>query len=84
MTGASVLHDAVTYTVFFLQRYGWYLIFTLVAFYFIRPYLIEYSRKASLQRANNPHRKAVLEEEVKRARVRQQLDIYKANRECRA
>ena len=36
-----------------------------------------------LAQANNPQRRSILDKEVKRARLVQQLDVYKANRNLR-
>eukprot|EP01041_Mallomonas_annulata_P001665 gene1665-3219_t len=66
-----------------VQKFGWPILFSLAAIYFAFPYVKQLLREASLRHANNRHRRQILDADLKRARVRQQLDLYKANRESK-
>ena len=78
----SIIDDVFQQMIHFFQTYGWYIVFSFLAFvWFAKPMLMEFSQKLSLAQANNPKRKSVLDEERRRVRVHQQLDVYKAHRE---
>jgi len=64
-------------------QFGWPLLFTAIVLYLVWPYVVEMRQKVSLSVANNPVRREVLNNELKRARAMQQLDVYKANRKAR-
>ena len=80
---ANIIDDGVNFFAFLLQKYGWPIIFSLIALYYALPHVKDYLRQVSLASANNRHRRSILEADMKRARVMQQLDLYKANREAR-
>jgi len=82
MTG-TIFDDMMVYISNFIENYGWPILFSIIALYFARPYISEISRKISLASANNKSRRALLDEEKKRARVVQQLNLYKANRDSK-
>ena len=78
----SIIDDVFQQIILFFQTYGWYIVFSFLAFvWFAKPVLTEFYRKVSLAQANNPKRRSVLDEERRRVRVHQQLDVYKAHRE---
>ncbi len=80
---SNIIDDGIKYIGVLLQKFGWPIIFSLIAIYYALPYVKDYLRQMSLARANNRHRRSILEADMKRARVIQQLDLYKANRESR-
>ena len=81
-SSVSIIDDIFQQFVRFFQTYGWYFVFSFLAFvWFAKPVLDEFYRKVSLAQANYPQRKSVLDEERRRVRVHQQLDVYKAHRE---
>jgi len=59
----------------FLSNYGWYIVALLLIWYFAQPYLIELAAKRSLAIANAPDRRARLDAEKRRVRVKQQLEL---------
>lgn len=65
-----------------IQSYGWPILFTLLALYFAFPSLQQWRNDVSTRLANSSHRRAVLDEEMKRARLRQQLEVIKATKEA--
>ena len=78
----SIIDDLFEQLIHFFQTYGWYFVFSFLAFvWYAKPLLTELFRKISLAQANNPKRRSVLDEERRRVRVHQQLDVYKAHRE---
>ena len=65
----------------YIAMVGWPLLITLVILYNIWPYVQQLRESASLAAANAPSRKELFNNELKRARAIQQLDVYKASRE---
>jgi hypothetical protein len=68
----------------FFAKYGWYIVFTLLALHFSWPSIEKFMKQRSLSQANNPIRRKILDEERKRVRMYQQLDVYKASKEAKA
>ena len=66
----------------FFAHYGWHIVFCLLALYFSWPYIDKFMKHRSLAQANNPTRKKILDEERKRVRMYQQLDVYKSSKEA--
>jgi hypothetical protein len=79
-TPSNIVDDLVQFIARFLADYGWYLVFSALALYLAGPYIEAWRRSASLRDAKRPERVAVLDEDLRRARMRQQLDVFKANR----
>ena len=79
----NIFEEAVQYVQFVIENYGWTILFSAIFFFSIKPYLSSYMEKLSREHANRPERKGVLDEEVKRVRAMQQLDVYKASRETK-
>ena len=67
----------------FFASYGWRIVFCLIIFYYSRPYLDKFMKQRSLAQANDPKRKQILDEERKRIRMYQQLDVYKSSKEAK-
>ena len=77
---ANVIDEYAEYAMLFFARFGWYLVFGAITVYFVQPYLHRWVNDLSTAHANRESRKAILDEDRKRARMLQQLDVYKANR----
>lgn len=69
----SVLDEYLLRIQYLIENYGWYLVFTIVAWYLIKPYIIEINRKRSLDEANDPQRVSILKEDMQRARIKQRV-----------
>ena len=76
----SIISDKIQ---LFFELFGWPILIVCIAIYFSRNYIREKLRNMRLAQANNPQRRSILDKEVKRARLVQQLDVYKANRNLR-
>mmetsp|Transcript_31583 Transcript_31583/g.43340 ORF Transcript_31583/g.43340 Transcript_31583/m.43340 type:complete len:83 (+) Transcript_31583:2-250(+) len=68
----NILEEGYSYILFFIQSYGWYLIGLGILYYFSKPYINERLRKYSLDQANNPYRRSILDEDRKKVRMAQQ------------
>ena len=64
----------------FVQRFAWYVVLLGVLAYWLSPHIAGAANRASIAHANRSARKEVLDKERKRARLIQQLDVYKSNR----
>lgn len=64
----------------YVATFGWPLLITLVILYSIWPYVVGLRESISLSVANDPSRRKLFDEELKRARAMQQLDVYKSYR----
>lgn len=78
---SSIVDDLLHGAQQWLERWGWWLVFSLIAMYMARPYVDRWMNERSLAHANDPRRRQLLDEERRRIRVHQQLDVYKAHRE---
>ena len=76
----NVIDEFAGVAVNFLSRYGWYIVIACVLWYNFSPQLYQLKNNLSLAHANRASRVKILDEERKRARMIQQLDVYKANR----
>lgn len=65
----------------FLQNWGWTLVLLLISVYIASPYVKNYLDKQRLKEARDPEREKVLTHDMKKARVRQQMDFYKMKKE---
>lgn len=61
-----------------LQAYGWYAVLGLLALYLLRPRLQDLRRELSLRQANNPARRRILDEELRRVRLEQQMELLRS------
>ena len=77
----TIIDDILKFAQQWLERWGWWLVFSLIALYLARPHLDQLMKERSLAHANDPRRRELLDEERRRVRVHQQLDVYKAHRE---
>ena len=73
----TVLDDYVLYAKGFVQKFGWPVVFTLVALYWAWPQIVAFQKQRALASANAPERRRVLDEA--RARVREQQQRELAN-----
>lgn len=71
---ASIIDEYSQYLRYAIENYGWWIIFTIAAFYFSKPYLKVLSEKRSRVIANDPKRVEVLTKDMKRARVLQRIN----------
>ena len=78
MEKPTVIHEIIDYIGQFLATYGWPIVITLMVLYLSRDYLKQYQEQLSLRRAQNPHRVKILEEEMKRVRLKQQIEVNRA------
>lgn len=81
-TPPSILDESMLYIISLIERFGWPILISLIALYSAKDYINDFFQKVSLKNANNPTRRRVLDEERKRVRVNQQLDIFKSTREA--
>ena len=79
----DIIYSYVDATKQFFASYGWHMVFFLIIFYFSRPYLDKFMKQRSLAQANDPRRRQILDEERKRIRMYQQLDVFKAAKEAK-
>ena len=61
-------------------RYGWYVVFLGILLYALSPHASRIVDNLNRAHANRASRRKILDENRKRARMVQQLDVYKANR----
>lgn len=73
--GRNAITDLIDFGCGFLQSYGWYIVLALVAFYCLQPSIRQLRSQLSLWQANNPTRRKILDEEKKRIRLQQQIDL---------
>ena len=66
-----------------ISSIGWTLLIAFIVLYNLWPYIEQLRSKVCVNVANDPSRKKLFNEELKRARAMQQLDVYKANRKNR-
>ena len=76
--GGNAITDALGTCQGLLQAYGWYLVLAVVAMYLLLPSLLKLRAELSLRHANNPTRRKILDEERKRVRLQQQVDLLRA------
>mmetsp|Transcript_29312 Transcript_29312/g.49474 ORF Transcript_29312/g.49474 Transcript_29312/m.49474 type:complete len:209 (-) Transcript_29312:293-919(-) len=76
--GSNAITDLLDEMKMFLQNYGWYIVLAVVAFYLLQPQLQTLRAELSLRQANNPTRRKILDEERKRVRLQQQMDLLRA------
>ena len=69
------------YIQYAFEKFGWHIIFAVIVYYFARPHLKNLAANISRKRANDTRRRETLEKDMKRVRVMQQLDVYRANRQ---
>ena len=75
----NVLEDAWLIIIDFIQRFGWFAVFTVIALYFSWPQIEAYRKARSLADANNPQRRAVLDAQRLRVRLQQQKALEGEN-----
>ena len=56
----------------FLEKFGWPILFGFIILYNIYPFVDRYISNLSLQVANRPERRAILDDELRRVRAKQQ------------
>jgi hypothetical protein len=76
----NVIDEFAAVAVNFLSQYGWYIVIACLLWYNFSPQVYRLRDNLSLAHANRASRVKILDEDRKRARMIQQLDVYKANR----
>ena len=66
----NIFDEYLHYIQHFIEDYGWYIVFSLIAIYLAQPYLTQYKQQRSLESANDPDRVAILRRDMQRARDR--------------
>ena len=74
---ANIIEDSYKYLIILVQKFGWYIVAISIALYFLNPIIKSKLRELSLRQANDPYRKAILDEDRKRARKLQQKELTK-------
>jgi uncharacterized membrane protein YeiB len=72
----NVLDEIYFHLLGLVQRYGWTLVFLLVLYYFIQPYLAQLWQKIKENDPRELQRKKILDEQRKRARREQQAKLF--------
>jgi F0F1-type ATP synthase membrane subunit b/b' len=83
MQNFSVIDSLFIRIQLYFEKYGWPFVFCAIILYVLRPRINNYLRERSLAVANDPKRRKVLDTEVRKIRVHQQLDVFKAAREAK-
>lgn len=74
---ANVIEDSYKYLIIIIQKFGWFIVAISITLYFMNPIIKSKLRELSLRQANDPYRKAILDEDRKRARKLQQKELTK-------
>lgn len=77
----SYVDEVVATVIGIIQRFGWPVVFSLIAIYMLQPQIDQFKSWLSLKRANDPNRVRVLNEERQRVRLQQQLNLKRRNQE---
>lgn len=68
----NIIEEAYTGLVVNIQKYGWYLVGFGMIIYYVMPYVRSKLKKLSIERANDPRRRNILDQDKKRIRESQQ------------
>ena len=66
----GIFDEYLHYIQHFIEDYGWYIVFSLIAIYLAQPYITQYKQQRSLESANDPDRVSILRRDMQRARDR--------------
>ena len=66
----GIFDEYLHYIQHFVEDYGWYIVFSLIAIYLAQPYITQYKQQRSLESANDPDRVSILRRDMQRARDR--------------
>ena len=66
----GIFDEYLHYMQHFIEDYGWYIVFSLIAIYLAQPYITQYKQQRSLESANDPDRVSILRRDMQRARDR--------------
>jgi hypothetical protein len=75
----SFFDEVIVYAIETLQRWGWTIVFVLLILYFSQGYLEQAGNAWSLRNANEPNRVQLLDEERRRVRLQQQIELQRKN-----
>ena len=73
--GVNIIEEAFQEALKWIQAYGWFVVFTLVALYYAWPQIQAFKAQKSLNEANDPQRKSVLDAQCMRVRLNRQLSL---------
>lgn len=79
ITREAVADVIVSHVQLFFAQWGWPLVFAAVAVLLARPHVQRWLRRRRDKATQRPERVAVLSEDLRRVRQRQQKDYLKAN-----
>jgi hypothetical protein len=79
----NLISEILIYIRFTLEKYGWPILFSILALLYIKPYVNSLTQKLSLNHCNRPERKSALDKEVMKIRVNQQEEYIKKSREMK-
>lgn len=68
----NVLEEGFEFVILTIQRYGWYVVAMVIILYFSWPQITAFRKARSLQEANDPKRRSVLDAQRMRVRLQQQ------------
>jgi hypothetical protein len=77
MTAANVIEDTYHYLISLVQKFGWFIVAIAIAVYFSYPFIQKKMRELAIHRANDPYRRAILDEDRKKVRKIQQQELSK-------
>lgn len=79
MAPANVIEDTYKYLIILIQQYGWFIVAISIILYFSYPIIKSKMRELSIRQANDPYRKAILDEDRKKVRKLQQNELTKVS-----
>ena len=77
MTAANVIEDTYHYLISLVQKFGWFIVAIAIAVNFSYPFIQSKMRELAIRRANDPYRRAILDEDRKKVRKIQQQELSK-------
>lgn len=69
----SVLDELFLRIQYFIETFGWYVVFSIIAWYVIKPYIKEINRQRTLDEIHDPKRVTILKQDMQRARIKQRV-----------
>jgi hypothetical protein len=74
----SIFDEYLNLAKHLIEKYGWFVVFTLIAWYVAKPYILIYGERIFRITANSPNRVQILKEDMKKARAKQRI-LLQAN-----
>lgn len=78
----TIIENCIEFIINFVQSYGWHILFVVVVYYFLQPYIMQKWKDMS-RKANLPSQRKEYDESVRIARLAQQreIDLLKSNKD---